>query len=222
MSIATALRDLALGRRCLQCDEPGPPWCDGCLNAVLDVHHRRTPSGRIVVSAARYAAPVQRAVLSHKEHGHLALARPLGRLLAAAAEGVRDTGLAAPPALVPVPSTRAASRLRGQDHARRLARSAAAVTGVGTRWALTWGRPVDDQAGLTVQGRATNVGDAMRAAPPSRSRGAAWIVDDVMTTGATLDEAARALTASGWVVAGISVVAAVDSRRALARGDGLR
>lgn len=222
MSIATALRDLALGRRCLQCDEAGPPWCDRCLDAVLDVHHRRTPSGHVVVSAARYGPSVQHAVLAHKEYGQLGLARPLGRLLAAATEGARDPGFAVQPALVPVPSTRAASRLRGQDHARRLARSAAGVTGVGARWALGWGRPVDDQAGLTVQGRRDNVDLAMRASPPRRRHTAAWIVDDVMTTGATLDEAARALIASGWVVAGISVVAAVDSRRALARGDGLR
>lgn len=222
MSIATALCDLALGRRCLQCEEAGPPWCDGCLDAVLEVHQRRTPSGRIVVAAARYEVSVQQAVLSHKEHGQLALSRPLGRLLAAAAFGATVRGDAVQPVLVPVPSTRAASRLRGQDHARRLARSAAAVTGAGTQWALAWGRPVNDQAGLSVQGRRDNVGEAMRAAPPRRWRSAAWIVDDVMTTGATLDEAARALTASGWVVAGISVVAAVDSRRALARRDGLR
>lgn len=222
MSITTALCDLALGRRCLQCDDAGPPWCDSCLQAVLEVHHRRTPSGRAAVAAARYEASVKQALVSHKEHGHLTLARPLGRLLAAAAEGARETVDAVQPVLVPVPSTRAASRLRGQDHARRLARSAAAVTGVGTRFALGWDRPVSDQAGLTVQGRRDNVRLAMRATPPRRSGPAAWIVDDVMTTGATLDEAARALSASGWVVAGISVVAAVDSRRALARRGGLR
>jgi predicted amidophosphoribosyltransferase len=222
MSITTALCDLAFGRRCLQCDEAGPPWCDGCLRTVLEVHHRRTPAGWSVVAATRYEGSVQQAVLAHKEHGHLALASPLGRLLAVAAEGARGTLDAVQPVLVPVPSTRAASRLRGQDHARRLARSAAAMTGVGTRWALGWRRPVHDQAGLSVRGRRDNVGLAMRATPPRRSPAAAWIIDDVMTTGATLDEASRALTASGWVVAGISVVAAVDSRRALARRDGLR
>jgi predicted amidophosphoribosyltransferase len=44
----------------------------------------------------------------------------------------------------------------------------------------------------------------------------------VMTTGATLDEGVRSLEAAGWRVVGVSVIAAVDARRTLARRDALR
>jgi predicted amidophosphoribosyltransferase len=70
--------------------------------------------------------------------------------------------------------------------------------------------------------RLENVHGAMLAKRPAVPGAPAWLVDDVMTTGATLDEGARSLDAAGWRVVGLSVVAGVDARRALAPHDGLR
>lgn len=182
------------------------------------------------MAATRYGGSVRTAVVHHKEQGQLALAVPLGRLLAAAtlvesaATGRRS------PALVPVPSTRTSSRARGHDHARRLARAAGAVSAMPVQPSLWWDRPVNDQAGLSAQLRRDNVAGAMVAAGPSPTGPtrtgpagtAAWLVDDVMTTGATLDEGVRALRAAGWNVLGVSVVASVDARSTLARGELLR
>jgi predicted amidophosphoribosyltransferase len=42
--------------------------------------------------------------------------------------------------------------------------------------------------------------------------GEVWLIDDIMTSGATLDEASRALEAGGWQVTGAAVVASVDAR----------
>ncbi|MCZ3389966.1 MAG: ComF family protein [Actinomycetia bacterium] len=217
-----ALIDLAIGRHCLDCGRVGQVWCDRCLHRVLDVHPRLTPGGQSVVAAARYAGSVPTAIVAHKEQGHLALAAPLGRLLVAAMvvppEGVGRSA----PVLVPVPSTRAASRTRGQDHARRLARAVGALTALPVEPALRWSRQVHDQAALSARSRSENVRHAMSASPPPRVGARAWLVDDVMTTGATLDEGVRALETAGWPVAGVSVVATVDARSALARRDGLR
>lgn len=161
-------------------------------------------------------------MISHKEQGHLDLATPLGRLLAAATPAAGAATDLQVPVLVPVPSTRTSSRVRGHDHARRLAGAVGAVIGVPVRPVLRWSRPVQDQAGLSALLRQVNVRGAMRASGPAVPGAPAWLVDDVMTTGATLDEAARSLEAAGWRVVGVSVVAAVDARRALARRDGLR
>lgn len=224
MRTTAVLWDLAVGRRCLDCEVIGAPWCDRCLAGVVQVHRRTTPSGAAVVAASHYRGSVQSAVIAHKEYGHLALAQPLGRLLAAAVVAGRVGGQQQNlrPLILPIPSTRAASRSRGQDHARRLARSAGGVLALPTDSVLAWSRRVYDQAGLSATKRRANVRGAMRARPPRVQGTVAWIVDDVMTTGATLDEGVRSLTAAGWLVAGVAVVAAVDARSALARRDRLR
>jgi predicted amidophosphoribosyltransferase len=222
MQIGSALWDLAVGRRCLACGQTGPPWCDRCLAAVVDVHSRHTPGGVGVLAAARYAGPVRSAVVAYKERGHLTLAVPLGRLLAVALPTDPRWRGRSRTVLVPIPSSRAATRLRGHDHARRLAQQAGAHAGVPTVRTLRWRRVISDQAGLTARERRRNVSDAMVARPPAGSDAAALLVDDIMTTGATLDEGHRALTSAGWLVGGVAVVAAVDARRALAPRHPLR
>jgi predicted amidophosphoribosyltransferase len=200
-----SLLELGLGQRCQECAAAGMVWCDSCLAGVVDVHERTTPAGTVVQAGSRYAGSVRRAVVAHKERGQLSLVRPLARLLATAM-GAPDGAV-----IVPVPSQRAAVRRRGHDHARRLARRAAALCGGVSVAALGWSRSVEDQAGLTVQGRQRNVTGAMVARPSYQHR-PVWVVDDIMTTGATLDESVRAMAAAGWVVAGVAVVASVDTR----------
>jgi predicted amidophosphoribosyltransferase len=82
-------------------------------------------------------------------------------------------------------------------------------------------RKGDDQSALGVRGRQVNVSGGMAAATATSGRGI-WLVDDIVTTGSTVDEAIRALTASGWAISGVAVVATVERRMALAGGHGLR
>lgn len=220
MDAWAALVDLAVGRNCLACGRVGPAWCEECVRAVLAVHQCRTPESRRVVAAAHYGGVVRTAIIDHKEHGHLALANPLGRLLAATfAWGRQDLPVAT---LVAIPSTKSASRSRGHDHALRLARAAGAVSGLPAKPVLRWHRHVHDQAGLSAAHRRQNVSGAMVAARPNDHGGSAWLVDDVMTTGATLDEGARSLEAAGWRLLGVSVVAAVEAEGPFARRRHLR
>lgn len=83
-----------------------------------------------------------------------------------------------------------------------------------TPLALT--RTGQDSAGLSQRERAANLTEAMTATPPPHPGTAAVIVDDIVTTGATLREAARALDAAGWSVRGAAVVAATERRRSAA------
>ncbi|WUO43992.1 ComF family protein [Streptomyces sp. NBC_00285] len=110
-------------------------------------------------------------------------------------------GIGVPVLLVPVPSARRAVRARGHDPARRIALSAAAElrrAGMPTRVAavLRQRRGVADQSGLNSRQRLENLAGALMVAPGGErllTQGLVVLVDDLMTTGASLTEAARAV-----------------------------
>jgi predicted amidophosphoribosyltransferase len=190
-----ALADLVLPVHCGGCGAPGVLLCRTCgvarpVRVALD--------GLPVVAAAPYADGLRAALIAYKERGRRDLARPLAALLAISL-GLIDCPDAR---LVPVPSSAAARRERGGDHVVRLARRCGR-----TSTPLRLGRSVRDSAGLDIAARAANLAGAMRADGP-RGSPRAVLVDDIVTTGATLLEAARALRAAGWTVPGAVVVAA--------------
>jgi predicted amidophosphoribosyltransferase len=160
----------------------------------------------VVHAVAPYEDAVRAALIAHKERGALALAGPLGTALAGA---VRAGGGEGPVLLVPVPSARRAVRARGHDPARRIALAAAGVlrrTGTPARVAgvLRQRRAVADQSGLDSRQRLDNLAGALEVAAGGDrllDGGAVVLVDDLMTTGASLAEAARAVRAAmgPWV-----------------------
>jgi len=211
--VAAAGLDLVLPRTCAGCRTPGVALCPSCREALGAAVPRRAvpqpcpPGFPRTWAAGPYDEVVQGLLVGHKERGRLALVAPLGRLLASAVAGLG----AGTVVLVPVPSSRAAVRARGHDHALRLAHRAAAEAGLRAAPLLRPQRVVRDQAGLDAAGRAANLAGALAAA--GRLTGLeVVVVDDVVTTGATLVEAARALREAGARVRGAAVVAAVQRR----------
>ena len=208
--LATAAADLVLPRDCAGCRRPGAQLCADCrAELAATAPHRATPDpappGLPRTWAATTYGPLVRGLLvGHKERGRLGLVAPLGALLGAAVTAMRPGEVV----LVPVPSSRAAVRARGHDHAARLARAAAASCGLRAAPLLRPTRAVADQAGLDAAERAANLAGAL-AAGRLLDGLPVVLVDDVLTTGATLVEAARALRDGGARVRGAAVVAAV-------------
>ncbi|MFC8920387.1 ComF family protein [Streptomyces sp. NPDC057116] len=205
---------LVLPGACGGCGRGGTPsLCEVCARALCGHGGRRVrpvpePVGLpVVCAAAPYADAVRAVLLGHKERGALGLARPLGVALAGAVRAsVAASGGSGgrPLLLVPVPSARRVVRARGHDATRRVALAAAAElrrTGKAARVLplLRQRRAVADQAGLGARERLANLAGALEVMPGGGRQAAAGrpvLVDDLMTTGASLVEAARALRAS--------------------------
>ena len=217
--------DLALGSVCAVCGRPGRALCAGCRTELprgaSEVRPEPCPYGLLPVRAAgEYTGALRALVLAHKERRRLALAAPLGDLVAQAVTSLlRDLGAEASRSvlLVPVPSSRAVVAARGHDPLLRTGRRATAALrarGVPARLVPLLrqvSRPLD-QSGLTAEQRRANVADRFGVRPVPVPRGDLVVIDDVMTTGATLREAQRALEHAGHAALGAATVAATRRR----------
>ena len=187
-----------VGQDCVLCGQGGRELLCVPCEASLPC----APAGDGVVAAYAYRFPVDRLVRRFKFAGDLAVGRWLG-------ESVAEAASTAPrPALVVVPpSTRARLRERGFNPALEIAKVAARALDVEClRDAVTRTRETSPQPGLGRRARRRNLAGAFACARNLRGLHVA-IVDDVMTTGATLDAVAAALKRAGasrvsaWVAA---------------------
>lgn len=224
--LTVSAADLLLGASCPGCERPALALCRPCGISIRpdprEVWPSPTPPSLKVPTPVRPVAggvntEVLRATLiAWKEQGRFGLAEPLAHLLAAAVADL-DAG-AAPVVLVPVPTSRRSKRARGADVVDELARMAARLlrtVGVdaAVEQALTYTRSTVDQSGLDSNDRAANLRGAfqVRCGRPQSGR-AVIVVDDILTTGATLGEAVRALSAVGRRPEGAAFVAATPLR----------
>jgi len=177
---------------CAGCGSPDRSLCGDC-RATLEPAPtpRQTPGGLTVITALRYEAQVRRIILAFKEQHRTDVAPALAAALGCAVHRAADTSTDMPE-LVAVPTSRSAYRRRGYDPVALLLRR----SGARPARVLASVRRTAHQKSLGVLDRRENLRDAFAARGWLMGRRFV-IVDDVLTTGATIDEAARALSEAG-------------------------
>jgi predicted amidophosphoribosyltransferase len=223
----TALAAAVLPVECAGCRVPDVPLCRPCAAQLTRPAWTTVPPDPgcpPVAVVAPYAGEVRELLVAWKDHGRHDLHRQLAPALAAAVRLAAASAASAPAAgpllLVPAPSARRVVRRRGEDVVARLTRAAAAGcrragTPVRVAVVLRQARRVRDQAGLDAAARAANLSGALALRPGASALLAGrrcLLVDDVVTTGATLAEASRVVTGAGALVVGGAAVAATPRR----------
>jgi predicted amidophosphoribosyltransferase len=180
---------------------------------------RPRPAGLPQVWAvADYDGPVREAVVAFKDHGRWALRSVLGAALAtslaAAAAGAPDPTVLT---LVPAPGSPGSARARDGDHVLELCHVAARrlrAEGVRVRVSpvLVGVRRRRDQVGLGRAARRDNLRGSIAPTTAAAGLRGVVLVDDVVTSGATLAECARALRTVGIEPLAACVVAATRAR----------
>ena len=176
----------------LNTGESNEELCGSCL--VYSPHFDHT------ITAFRYDFPVDRLLQAYKFQAQLAFTHFLADALVKRVRDNRSLTLAALPDLI-LPTPLAAKRLavRGFNQSALLGRAVGSLMGIGfSAEALKRVRETIPQSGLKRDERLKNVRGAFACGIDLEGKRVA-IVDDVMTTGATLSEAAKALKENGAV-----------------------
>lgn len=217
--LRTTILDLLFPPRCVGCKKRSAWFCNACLAAVsriapplcrccgeplerpgarpgdLCYNCRREPlqiDG--IRSVALFAGPLRQAVHHLKYTGQRDLASALGRLLA---EYWQDNRLPAD-VLVPVPLHASRQRERGYNQAALLAQELAAAAGLPViEGCLVRARQTASQMTLKRVERKTNVRDAFACVDDRLASRQVLLLDDVCTTGATLEACAVACRQAG-------------------------
>jgi ComF family protein len=226
----TNIQDWLLPRLCPACGDPAGPGqelCLGCEQSLPILQHacphcaipyehpgtqgecgacqQRPPAFTRSIALYRYAPPVDHFIRELKFHQQLGLARMLGERLARrlAREASR------PDLIIPVPLHGARLRERGYNQALEIARPVARTLNVPLDFrSLVRVRATAPQTGMTLVARRKNLRGAFawRSSREVKNLHVA-LVDDVMTTGSTVQAAAKCLRAAGarevdiWVIA---------------------
>jgi len=186
-----------------------PPWCERCGRPFPPLGRggplcAECAAGRnrfdCLRSVGYYAESLREAILALKYNRKHRIARPLGTWMAECAERMlAECDLPRPGLLVPVPLHPSRRRRRGYNQSLLLCREMAHALGpMPLEELLTRPRPSQPQTGLSRNARLANIRGAFALRPGAvLVDRVALLVDDVMTTGATLNECARVLQRAG-------------------------
>ena len=210
------LLDLVYPKRCPGCHLPSASICESCKSfwqkQTISITLRKSQvSDLLVVSVAQYRDEVRAVLLAYKEDGEREAGKVLTEALLQARRGISNHSVCA---FVPIPSNPKSVRRRGRDFMLDLCNQVAIQSGDKVLSIIKVNRDVQDQSKLSEKERSQNLVGAFDCAPKNLKLLAKFpiiLVDDLLTTGATLREAQRALRQRGVIPIG-AITAAHTAR----------
>ena len=198
VSAFAELSQLIFPSRCFGCRVLGSSICSACRSQWHPHYYKTKFDALTVHSALVYTPTASKIILAAKESSLKGADKLIiEAIIHALNRAIPDTTLFR---LVPVPSSKASQRRRGRSFLVDLVSQISQQTGIPMVDCLQLSRRVLDQSGLHRDERARNLAGAFILS--SRVRGDLILVDDVVTTGATLREAARAVKSQDFQAVG--------------------
>jgi predicted amidophosphoribosyltransferase len=214
MQLFSDLKYLLFPTRCFGCRELGYSICSECRQQWNPHRYQSRVTNLAVYSAITYSPIAKNILLAAKEQG-VKSADQLVRN--AVSVSIHELFKKYPScALVPIPSSASSNRRRGRDFINEIAISVARDLGVAVLPLLEHQRKIRDQSKLNISNRHQNLAMALSIKPQFRgnySGERVVILDDLVTTGATIGEANRALTRGGFKVQAAATACVALRRR---------
>lgn len=207
MQIFATFSQLIFPSRCISCKTLGDSICSDCRIFWSHKLYRSTyerPEKIYIYSSIQYSDVATKILLAAKESSMKnADALVAGAISHSLFEWLKEEWI---DSLIPVPSRKGAARKRGRQFMEEIAHLVSLESGHRVAPILSHSRTVRDQSELSAQQRWNNLRGSMVVSGNPRGLGKVLVVDDLVTTGATLSEAVRALR-----YAGIEVIGAVTA-----------
>jgi predicted amidophosphoribosyltransferase len=214
MQLVSDLKYLLFPTRCFGCRELGYSNCSKCRKLWNPHLYQSSIVNLAVYSAVPYSPVARNILLAAKEQSIKSADQLVRSAMSAALQGLFQKYPSC--ALVPIPSGPASNRRRGRDFINEMALLVAKDMGVGVLPILEHQRLVRDQSKLNIASRRVNLAMALSIRSEflgNYSGEKVVILDDLVTTGATINEANRALTRGGFVVQAAATACVALRRR---------
>ncbi len=214
MQLVSDLKYLLFPTRCFGCRELGYSICSICRKLWNPHIYQSTIFNLAVYSAIPYSPVAKNILLAAKEQSIKSADQLVRNAMTASLQGLFQKYQNC--ALVPIPSGPASNRRRGRDFMNEMARLVAKDMGVAVLPLLEQQRLVRDQSKLNIVGRRENLAMALSIKPQFRGNylsESVVILDDLVTTGSTINEANRALTKAGFKVQAAATACVALRRR---------
>lgn len=207
MKMLGDLPELLFPTRCFGCNRLGLSICTDCRREWIP-HYYKTHMGEFNVHSALLYSPTASKIVVAAKEGSIKGADEL--IVSAITHVLQKAKLDSHYfQLVPIPSGKSSQRRRGRSFVVDLTSQISERMGLKMNDCLQLSRRVEDQSGLSRSQRVSNMKDAFSLKSDSIVRGDLIVIDDVVTTGATLREAVRALNSQGFhAVGSVSAVTA--------------